>query len=81
MTFAILFKTFSFVNHKLFYIFAPEFKNYKKMDIQDIEKECCTTNCDAYARGICPFWGESDKLNRCTRIKKHIEEVEDGKGN
>lgn len=44
-------------------------------------KRVCTTNCDAYARGICPFGGESDKLNRCTRIKNYIEEVEDGKNN
>ena len=43
---------------------------------QNIENECCTTNCDAYARGICPFGGESDKLN-----KNYIEEVEDGKNN
>jgi hypothetical protein len=48
---------------------------------QNIENECCTTNCDAYARGICPFGGERDKLNRCTRIKNYIEEVEDGKNN
>lgn len=49
---------------------------------QNIENECMgNTNCDAYARGICPFGGESDKLNRCTRIKNYIEEVEDGTNN
>ena len=48
-------------------------------DFQNIENECCNRNCDAYACGICPFWGESDKLDRCTRIKNYIEEVEDGK--
>lgn len=48
---------------------------------QNIENECCNTNCDAYARGICHFGGESDKLNRCTRIKNYIEEVEDGTNN
>lgn len=48
-------------------------------DFQSIENECCNTNCDAYARGICPFGGEKDKLNRCERIRRYIEEVEDGK--
>lgn len=46
---------------------------------EDIERACCTTNCEGVARGICPFWGESDKLDRCTRIKNYIEEVTDGK--
>ena len=48
-------------------------------DFQSIENECCTTICDAYARGICPFWGEKDKLNRCERIRRYIEEVKNGK--
>lgn len=43
------------------------------MDFQHIENECCNTNCDAYAHGICPYFGKNDKLNRCERIKKHIE--------
>lgn len=51
------------------------------MDIQDIENECCTTNCDGYARGICPYFGKEEKLNKCERIRRYIEEVEDGKGN
>ena len=82
MTYLILFMIKYFVSHKLFCIFATELKKRQEMkDFQNIENKCCTTNCDAYARGICPFWGESDKLNRCTRIKNYIEEVEDGKDN
>ena len=48
-------------------------------DFRSIENGCCNTKCDAYARGICPFLGESDKLNRCTRIQNYIEEIGDGK--
>lgn len=47
-------------------------------DFQSIENECCNTNCDGYAHGICPYWGEKDKLTRCERIRRYIEEVEDG---
>lgn len=62
------------------YYLCNEIKNQRVMtDFQNIENECCNRNCDAYACGICPFWGESDKLDRCTRIKNYIEEVEDGK--
>ena len=49
------------------------------IDFQNIEKECCNTLCDAYARGICPYLGEKDKINRCQRIRRYIEEAEDGK--
>ena len=46
---------------------------------EDIERTCCTTKCEGVARGICPYFGQKDKINRCERIKNYIQEVEDGK--
>lgn len=36
---------------------------------EDIERACCTTKCEGVARGICPYFGQKDKINRCERIK------------
>lgn len=51
------------------------------IDFQDIERVCCTTDCTGVAQGICPYFGKEEKLNKCERIRRYIEEVEDGEGN
>ena len=38
------------------------------MDKNAVLEKACTTECDAYARGICPFYGQ-EKFDKCQRVK------------